>query len=1506
MKCRNDMPKAHVLGAVLACALAAAYSPAATWRGLGANTLASNGDNWEGGSAPSTNDAIVLDATGAAYPMTWDLDFPVGSWTQDGYTSTVTIATRYGSTGFTNLVVTNNVVLNSGKWTHKDNATVATYRLCVTIGGSLTIGAEAAIDVDALGFDVKYGTSGILASPTYNGGDYAGYGGIGGTTIYNPPYGSITAPVDLGCGGGSAGGSSSGGGAVMLTVARAFVHNGAIRATSKVSNYYTGSGGSVFITAGSIAGAGTISANSAKPNYTASGSGGRVAVILTDEDADFSAYNVVVLVEAISQCTPGGNPGGSGTIYLETRDDTPHHGWLVVKGNGLVPATKYQYPIVYSADDALPNFSRLTLTNAALVRIEAGKNLSLDGTGIACDDAPGIVNGFYIDGGRLFVSSTEEMEIPYTLWAATAMDFAAPSLRFQNGSKLRLFATDQAFAGDIVFEPGSSFLADAALSVGGDLTFQTNTSTTCSGPANIPTVRLDLTVNGNLTLDNGAAINATGRGYTLLYGPGRSIGNSGASHGGQGYPGSASAPYPPYGSVCNPDTWGSGGSGAAGGGVILLDIAGIFTNNGLVTAAGGKAVSYYSGAGGSVNIRAARLAGNGVINADGGQMPSAPGPSGGGRVAVTLTDPGAGFGDYTGRISAYGSWYGGVSDKSGGAGTVYLRAGGEGETEGTLIVDNDNRPLPNVTPLNDVVEGGCFGGVVVRNGGRLLIESGKQVVVTGGWTNGATVEAAGSLVAFTGNGTSLISGSTTFETLACDAAGKTISFQAGSTQTIAGALALSGAPGAPLTLQSSDPGEVWNLTVADDAEIAVAYVAVSNSVAAASAGIAAVNSIDNGGNVNWTFPTAPAGETVTWTGAAGASWTRAANWSTARVPIPTDRVVIPATGTNPVLATVTTVASLTVAPGAALSLAGHALTVTGEVDVAGALVASAAETVTCRSDVTIRAFDAASSTLLIAGSGTQAIDLAGLALHAVVVAATADVAFGGSFACDSFSCGDDSTAQSITFAAGSTLAATRFTADGDDASATLVLESSASGSAWSLACSAFDVSGATVSDCDASGGVKIYPVASADGGGNVNWAFTDGRIRWAGSADADFANPANWVGGVVPGGSDDAYVATTNPVVIGAPALLGSLSVGAGASVIVNAALAVSNSVTVETGGTLAWNAPGTVGGNLVVLDGGRLTHDVNGQTETIKLDLAIAGDGYVAAGGAIDVSAKGYVDYYGPGTHNDGKKYNSSSSHGGRGNTGNSGEIPCYGSIFCPTNLGSGGGYISTPASHGGGAVRLAFGGTLFLDGAVKADGGDSNAQHYPPTGGSIFVTADSLAGSGLLSACGGGASVGAYSGGGRIAVRLKGKNAFAGAILARGSTNLLTGAIQGSAGTIYIEEGSDAPGWGVILIDNAGSTASYTPADLPPDSLCDPDETKNAFVVIQNGGMLFLTADTQVSDLTLVGSTSFLRLNGHTLTIRSREHPLGDNEATQVVTGTGGKIIWHPRNLETMLILR
>ena len=144
MKRHPAMRRFCVLGLAILLGTAAARADV-IWTGAGADNLASTAANWSGGVAPAANDAVVLDAaTGKA--MTWDLDIPLASWTQDGYTGTVTIATVYGGTGFTNLVVDGNVVLNSGTWTHQDNAKVATYRLRATIGGSLTIGEEAAID----------------------------------------------------------------------------------------------------------------------------------------------------------------------------------------------------------------------------------------------------------------------------------------------------------------------------------------------------------------------------------------------------------------------------------------------------------------------------------------------------------------------------------------------------------------------------------------------------------------------------------------------------------------------------------------------------------------------------------------------------------------------------------------------------------------------------------------------------------------------------------------------------------------------------------------------------------------------------------------------------------------------------------------------------------------------------------------------------------------------------------------------------------------------------------------------------------------------------------------------------------------------------------------------------------------------------------------------------------------------------------------------------------------
>ncbi len=129
------------------------------------------------------------------------------------------------------------------------------------------------------------------------------------------------------------------------------------------------------------------------------------------------------------------------------------------------------------------------------------------------------------------------------------------------------------------------------------------------------------------------------------------------------------------------------------------------------------------------------------------------------------------------------------------------------------------------------------------------------------------------------------------------------------------------------------------------------------------------------------------------------------------------------------------------------------------------------------------------------------------------------------------------------------------------------------------------------------------------------------------------------------------------------------------------------------------------------------------------------------------------------------------------------------YGSAFQPTDLGSG--HTGMP---GGGAIRLDISDTLTLDGTITSDAPPNNANTYPPSpypgssGGSIFVTAKNLKGSGSFTADGGTGSNSYYGndrgggGGGRIAVYYT-TSSFNGISSARGGPG---GASYGSDGTV------------------------------------------------------------------------------------------------------------------------
>ena len=1378
----------------------------------------------------------------------------------------------------------------------------------------MTIGPSATIDVTALGYKQQYHvTTGTFAGHNYCGGTYGAYARWNsGTPSANgiEPYGSITAPEDPG----SAANGNNGGGVVRLDVAGALTLNGAIVANGKVSDYYTGSGGSVYLRAGTISGGGSVSANgrlNASKNYS-TGSGGRIAIILTAQGADFSAFDPVRQCSALSHTisgTIGADCGGPGTIYAETPADPSGRGWLILKDNGVNHSAKYinanPFPLGVTSVSAA-DYSRITVTNNAKIYLAAGTTLDLRGLRFDSTDTSGV----YLDGGTLVPAADGGIDYDVTTSAGLG-GIDAASVTFRDGSSLKIDTVDATYAGDLAVDAGVTVQTEKTLTVDGDLTLN-GTVTHTKGPFSIDPEALVLHVTGDMGIGATGLVEMSGKGYSSKYSPpGLSIANfSGSSHGGRGWSGTSAGnqcPVLAYGSITNPVMAGAGGYYRAGGGIILLEVGGTLANNGGILAESPYESTFYGSAGGSVNVRAGSLTGSGRISADCGKMSTAYGPAGGGRVAVRLTSPGADFSSYSGEITARGQRVRDAANQwTGGAGTVWLRTAAQGEANGALVVDNMFEGLKNwgdTTVGGTLVEGTDFGDILVGRSARLNLADDATMHISGVLSNGCQFAVGnGSTVDFAGAGESRVYGAFSFSNVTCSAAGKIITVDDGATLAVRGVGAFNGTAGSPVTIRSATAGQPWTLDVAGS----VTMEGVALRDCQSTVEITVVNGADLGGNsANIHFLNIVPGELVTWTGAGGASWASASSWDCGRAPIPTDRVLIPSgPAVMPSLAVSVRVAELTVQAGATLALNGKDLSVAGDASLAGALVASGSETLSVGGSLLLSGDVApAQSTILLSSATAQTFSSSGATLYAVEVVAPA-TAFSGSLSCDSFTVGDGSSAFDLSFADGASLTANAFAARGDATATNGVLRCATDGGTWNLTVNQADVSGAAVKGSDASRGVTIVPSDCRDDGGNSNWLFVDDRTHWDG---------ASWSRGA-PTAATDAVVDPGASLTVAAPLAVRHLTIANGASLAVSSDLAVGGSLTLESDATATWDAPGTIGGNLVLLPGATLTHSANASAEIYKLDLTVAGSGYVAAGASISATGRGYKGKYGPGTSGGG------ASHGGRGYplAGGTPQSPCYGSALCPTNSASGGSFSTYGKSAGGGAIRISFGGPLVLDGSIEADG-EPNHNYYNGAGGSVWVTAASLSGSGTLSAHGGdgnknsGTATGGLGGGGRIALYLTeatSTDAFLGTISVRGGMLLSgndIGKVCGSPGTYYLETAADEPRGGTFFSENLlRQSLLYANAnitDIEPDACGVPGEMKKVRMTAGYQSYLHLSHDTRVKDVRLLDSSARLYLNGHILRVGSPRHAVSPDDATQIVYD-GGEIIW--QQPATVLMLR
>ena len=294
-------------------------------------------------------------------------------------------------------------------------------------------------------------------------------------------------------------------------------------------------------------------------------------------------------------------------------------------------------------------------------------------------------------------------------------------------------------------------------------------------PGNNSSGMVNLTVNGNATIQSGGGIVTDASGSAQNVGTGH--GNyypstgwnlcSGAGHGGYGgaaYTNSVSGGAT-YDSSATPIISGSGGGGqapysigGAGGGLVTLTVNGILQLDGRISANGGNGSGFGGGggSGGGIRLTQTTLSGTGSITANGGNGANLfGGGGGGGRIAILNTSRTNAF---SGNISAYGG--GGAS--YGGAGTIYF--GSYYTNPPLLTLDNASHAGTNTTfdftGTDATIQNGAVGVLPITGSWtphNLLVHSNAMLIAPASSTvrtinaNNVTIDAGG-VIALDGAG----------------------------------------------------------------------------------------------------------------------------------------------------------------------------------------------------------------------------------------------------------------------------------------------------------------------------------------------------------------------------------------------------------------------------------------------------------------------------------------------------------------------------------------------------------------------------------------------------------------------------------------------------------------------------------------------------------------------------------------------------------------------------------
>jgi hypothetical protein len=933
-----------------------------------------------------------------------------------------------------------------------------------------------------------------------------------------------------------------------------------------------------------------------------------------------------------------------------------------------------------------------------------------------------------------------------------------------------------------------------------------------------------------------------------------------------------------------------------------MNVVGIMTLNGSITANGGAGIGDGSGggSGGSVYLTVGALAGGGAISANGGAAGSAEGGGGGGgRIAVYATSGNLATNQFGGSASAAG----GAGLVNGGAGTIYLALSSSATPQ--LVLDNGGASGAS-TPIESV--GGRVFDLTVTNGATLVASS-EQIGVIGNLgvgsnsfiieSNGvANLEVSNATVA-AGGGISVASyfyGSSPLE------AGGGYGGNGG-----AGALGYSSAAHGSLTTPSDSgtPGGSGPSRALGGAGGGVLRVTMSgtlllNGTLSANGLSAPLGSSAGGGSGGTIYVT---------TGALAGNGSISANGGAGDLPNggggAGGRIAVYASSNN-----YTGGFSACGAPGYVGGGAGtiyftiHTSSI-GQVIVNNGGVIGTNTPITslpsCDLTVGYGAVAALNSSsvsirnLLVTSNSFIVPPQTGITLY-LTVTSNATIQTGGGIILD----GKGSTEGYSS--AGSTLTVSNITSGGGG------------GYAGYGGNSAFGAKGGSVTSSPWN---SSYPVGYAGGGGLGNGLspynlggvgggnlqlIVTGTLALGGKISANgTTGPGEGSGGGAGGGIWIQAGALTGSGILSANGGAGQLPYGGGGGGGVVRVTSTTNQFTgaisahggagamaggagviyeqlvqkavvqllIDNGGMSGTNTPFssvTSGMYDLTITNGAITVVSQNMNGTMR-NLVVGSNSFMVSTGNLVFNLSGNVtilptggivlDGEGNSIYGVGSAGATSGSGGGYGGNGgaSAGGAPgggTYGSASFPESFGSGGGNVTSPTGAGGlggGAFQLETKGTLALGGRISANGTAGGSEGCGGgSGGSVWLNVGRLTGGGSITANGGAGQLpgGGGGGGGRIAVSTQ-TNQFTGLISAQGGM----GFANGGAGTVYTTTPNNQLKAPQLIFDNGGLRGALTA--LPTISGVD--------LRIQNGAAVDYSSSTSTTLRSLlVGSNSFL----------------------------------------------